>query len=281
MGALAKRDLRREVEVLLADLPEHWRLVPVRGKRPFLREWPRRARRAADSEAVGAWLERWPDCALALVTGSESGVLVIDVDAPGGDHAVDGLAAFTRLEEELGALPEGPWAETPSGGRHLFFAWPEGRPRLSNRSPEPGIDLRATNGCVVLPSGARTPNRRWRISPADLAPPPLPPRWLARILPVPRLPVRTPRPTRRPGVALHGRGERYAAAALRSAAERVANAPYGRRNDTLFREAASLARLPELDPAEIEAVLTDAALVAGLPDGEIEATIRSALRYRI
>ncbi len=279
MRGPVERDLRREVEALLADLPEHWRLVPVQGKRPVLREWPHRSVPAADREKIGAWLKRWPDCALALVTGPQSGVLVVDVDAPGGDHAADGTAAFARLQEELGRLPETPCARTPSGGWHLFFAWPEGHPHIPNRSPALGIDLRASNGCVVLPTGSRTPGRQWQTPPAGTVLPDLPVRWRARVLPLPRQPEAGPRPAWRSGVG-EARGERYAAAALRSAVERVAGALPGERNNTLFREAASLARLAGLDPSEIAAALTEAALSAGLPQSEVEATIRSALRRR-
>lgn len=75
------------------------------------------------------------------------------------------------------------------------------------------------------------------------------------------------------------RSSNYAAAALRSAAHRVAGAPDGTRNATLNREAYGVARLA-IDPAAIETVLLDAAISAGLTEHEARRTITSALRAR-
>lgn len=248
-----------------------WRLVPVGpDKVPRIRGWLDAA--SADPACWKAWLRRWPDAALALATGPAPGVLVVDVDAPGPAHAADGAAALARLEEELGPLPSAPSAASPSGGRHLFFAWPAGRDRIPSRPLSPGLDVKASSALATLPCGVRTPGRRW-LAPPDPARglPELPVRWLARLLPMP--PVPRARPTWRPPP-----GDRYAAAALRSAVERVAGAEPGTRNATLFREARSLARLDGLDRREIAARLEDAALAAGLDRREIAATISSALK---
>jgi len=68
-------------------------------------------------------------------------------------------------------------------------------------------------------------------------------------------------------------------------AEAVAMAPKGTRNNTLNREVFSIARLVELSETEIENAMTEAALRAGLGDGDggvqrIRRTITSALRKR-
>ncbi|MDW8371839.1 MAG: bifunctional DNA primase/polymerase [Geminicoccaceae bacterium] len=246
-----------------------WRLVPVRSdKVPLVKGWPSAA--SADPEQWRAWLRRWPRACLALVTGPASNVLVLDIDAPSAQHATDGRVAFEAFEASLGRLPPGPVAETPSGGRHLFFVWPRGRDRIPSRSLAPGLDLKGSGGLVTLPTGARTPGRRWLEFPdIERGLPEVPVRWLARILPLPSVPKAAP-------VWRPPPGDRYAAAALGSAVERVANAAPGTRNTTLFREAVSLARL-NLDRREIAMRLAEAAAAAGLERREVAATLRSAL----
>jgi putative DNA primase/helicase len=74
-------------------------------------------------------------------------------------------------------------------------------------------------------------------------------------------------------------GGRYAAAALSDATRQVSLALPGERNDTLFRQTASIAELVnggELDRAVVETSMTTAALTAGLSPEETQATINSA-----
>jgi hypothetical protein len=78
-------------------------------------------------------------------------------------------------------------------------------------------------------------------------------------------------------------GSRYAGAALRNAAERIVLAPVGARNHTLNTEAYSIGRLIAeglLDPQQVADTLASAAIAAGLPPRETEATLRSAFRAR-
>lgn len=73
-------------------------------------------------------------------------------------------------------------------------------------------------------------------------------------------------------------GDRYALAALQRECDDVATAPEGTRNHTLNRAAFNLGQLAAqglLDRADIEDNLRGAALVAGLPQHEINATLAS------
>ncbi len=251
-----------------------WRLIPVgTNKVPLIRRWPERAVPASDRATIRSWLARWPHAALALVTGPESGVLVLDVDTATG-HGADGAAALADLERRLGRLPPTAEAATPTGGRHLFFRWPVDVARIPSKPLAPGLDVKASGGCVTLPTGRRTPGRRWIRHPHEgLAE--LPARWRARLLPPPPR-LRTSRPA---WDAAAGDG-RYVAAALASAVERVVSAAVGTRHVTLFREAASLARLIDrgLDPQAAARALVDAATRAGLPVAEARRTVADAFR---
>jgi hypothetical protein len=98
----------------------------------------------------------------------------------------------------------------------------------------------------------------------------------ARVLAAQPTPLRRlpPRPRLIDGVS------RYASAALAHAAAAVAAAPEGTRNDVLFRETFSLARLVALDASRIAMAMRNAARAAGLPELEAQRTIASALRTR-
>jgi len=72
----------------------------------------------------------------------------------------------------------------------------------------------------------------------------------------------------------------YACGALRRAAEAVATAREGTRNETLNRETYCLARLDDLDDVTIETEMLDAALAVGLSEREARRTIAGAIRSR-
>ncbi len=258
------------VQAALAQMPRSWRLVPISSdKRPLLRGWPERA--TNDPAVIRGWLRRWPRCALALRCGPESGVLALDIDAQGETHAADGFAALAELEGELGPLPATTTAITPSAGRHLFFSWPAGIERIPSRPLVSGLDIKGSSGLVTLPTGPRTPRRRWLRPPRE-GPAELPARWRARLVPPP------PKP---PVCAPRHYSSAYVRAALERAAGEVATARPGMRNAALNREAFALARIVqsgELDVQTVAELLAAAALRAGLPTPEIKATIRSGLR---
>lgn len=92
---------------------------------------------------------------LAIATGQRSGLLVIDLDVKGGP---DGKREFARWLQGLGlALPDDmPYADTPSGGRHLWLRVPQGRAVQSRGAVLPGVDIRADGGYVLAyPSALR------------------------------------------------------------------------------------------------------------------------------
>lgn len=250
------------------------RVVPVGpDKVPRLRRWPERAVPVTDRETIREWFARWPDCALALVTGPESGVLVLDVDAPGEAHAADGFAALRALERKLGPLPATAEARTPSGGRHLLFRWPAGIGRIPSKPLRPGLDVKASGGAVTLPCGRRTPGREWARHPREgIAN--LPERWRRAIVP-------RPMPRYRMTIEI---GERDCDATRERLAERadeVARAAAGTRNQTLYRHAfwaATRAREGTLSWHEAETLLAAAGRAAGLRADEIQKTLSSARR---
>jgi len=153
-----------------------WSVLPIepRGKRPLLAWRPLQSSAAAPG-TVREWFDRWPDANVGIVTGSVSGLVVLDVDIGHG-----GAASLAALEQEHGALPVTLEAVTGGGGRHLYFRHP-GAPVMNRVGLRPGIDLRGDGGCVVAPPSVHPSGRRYawanRRSPGEVAPAPLP-RWL-------------------------------------------------------------------------------------------------------
>jgi hypothetical protein len=153
-------------------LARGWSVIPVeRGaKRPLVR-WREYQQRCPTPSELRTWFTHWPEANLAVVTGIQSGLVVLDVDAAHG--GVENLAA---LEDRHGELPATLEAITGGGGRHLYFGHPGGF--VPNRvAIEPGLDLRGDGGYVVVPPSVHPSGRpyAWRaghgpneVQPAEL-----------------------------------------------------------------------------------------------------------------
>src|SRR2546425_5015909 len=106
---------------------------------------------------VQAWLSRWPDAGIGIVTGSISRVVVLDIDCQhGGDAGVERLQQHDRRPVTVECRSGG-------GGRHLYFAHPGGLVR-NEVGLAPGFDLRGDGGYVVAPPSMHTSGARyaWR-----------------------------------------------------------------------------------------------------------------------
>ena len=124
----------------------HWSVIPMRAhdKRPLIK-WLEYQRRLATANEINEWYRRWPTANVGIVTGSISGLVVLDIDPRhGGEQS---LAQWEKAYEPLPLTLE---ARTGGGGRHLYFQHPGGV--IHNRvGIAPGIDLRGDGGCVVAP----------------------------------------------------------------------------------------------------------------------------------
>lgn len=130
-----------------------------------------------DPGVIRDWWRRWPTANVGLATGRQNGLLVLDVDAAGGNRSLRELA------RRHGPLPATLAVRTGGGGRHLYFRHPGAR----IASPEdwrPGIDLRADGAYVVAPPSLHRSGRRYewidRKGPAAVADIP---GWLRKLLP--------------------------------------------------------------------------------------------------
>lgn len=133
------------------------------GKHPQAKLAPHGLRDASDDEAmVASWWRRDPNANVAVATGA--GLLVVDGDKKEG---VDGIAAFLRLAEARGGMPETAVADTGGGGAHWWFAVPDGlypRNQQALRVGDErvrGIDVRGEGGYVVVPPSVHASGGRY------------------------------------------------------------------------------------------------------------------------
>lgn len=115
-----------------------------RGKTPLTSDGLKSA--TTDPDTIRAWWAQWPDANVAIRTGPESGVAVLDIDPRHG-----GSRTLEQLERRHGRLPRAPQALTGSGGMHLYFAYPAAGMRNSAGRIGAGIDTRGQGGYVVAP----------------------------------------------------------------------------------------------------------------------------------
>nr|BFE99310.1 hypothetical protein GCM10020241_09860 [Streptoalloteichus tenebrarius] len=254
-------------------------------KRPVLRDWEHRA--TVDPEIIHGWWAEQP-YNIGIATGP-AGLLVIDLDDAHGQpppepwaswgvrHGRDVLAFLAR---EAGAPPPPRTytVGTPRGGEHHYFLAPAGqRTRSTVGTLGWRVDTRGDGGYVIGAGSVHQGRRYTVLDPAPVAPLP---RWLAEALTPP--PPPEPRPLHLPS----RRADAYLRAIVEDEAARVAHAPVGERNITLFKAAATLGALVaggELDEWTARRVLREAAAVhlgvEGFTDTETARTITSGLRH--
>lgn len=213
-----------------------------------------------DPAELRALWSRYPGPLVGVRTGEASGLSVLDIDGPKHPEADLWLAAH-RAE-----LPATRVHSTRSGGQHLVFRHLSGvRNSQGGKSRLPkGVDTRGEGGYAIWWPAAACPVL------CDLPPAPWP-QWLLEALAAPA------RSTARAGYAPTGSNTQV----LQRLARRVIHTPEGQRNGVLFWAACRLGeeiRNGKIDERSGVAVLTGAALRAGLPESEARRTIASGLK---
>lgn len=206
---------------------------------------------------------------LAVATGPESGLFVLDVDID-PDKGIDGRESLAYLETTHGQLPHTPQQRTGRGGTQYLFRYVEGLKNSAGKLGA-GLDTRGDGGYIVVAPSRNTKGPyEWIVSPDEV---PLAdvPQWLIDLL------LTADRPAALPSA---NGTDAYARAALAGELARLAQASNGQRNDTLNRCAFSLGQLVgagALGRSEVEAALSGVAAAIGLDAHETTATIRSGL----
>ncbi|MEU8104512.1 bifunctional DNA primase/polymerase [Nonomuraea muscovyensis] len=280
----------------LAAAGRGWHVFPVAaGDKPPVKgftDWEANA--TTDPGLIRRWWS-WAPYNIGLACGP-SGLVVVDLDTPKKEGlrpppawdlpgVQDGADVLAVLCERAGQpLPfETFQVRTRRGGLHLYFTPPDGA-RLSNTEGDKGnglgwlIDTRAHGGYVLGPgSYVDLPDGTGSYEVLHNAPPaPLPPFLFQQLVTAPRpasVPVRLELPDTRRGA--------YLRAAISRELERVAAAPQGQRNGTLYLAAIALGQLVAggaLTAAEVTTLLEQQGVAIGLTAAETRHTVASGLR---
>lgn len=142
------------------------------GKHPRITNWQELA--TTDEAAIRDWWRRWPMANVGILTGTRSGLVVLDYDP--AEEAVESLAVVEAL---YGALPD--TVQVLSGrvdelsgrrGLHYYFRHPGVDISNSVRSLAPHLDVRGEGGLVVGAGSVHVTGRHyeWEIAhhPVDL-----------------------------------------------------------------------------------------------------------------
>lgn len=215
---------------------------------------------SAAPDVVGNWWWRYPDANIGLPTGQVSGVVVVDIDIRGADS---GYPGFERAQQAGYGDGWGWLVRTPSGGMHAYYL-PSAAEQRSWSLPRAHVDFRGDGGYVVVPPSRIDGAAYEVIAIAQDQPGPVDARGLRQFLDPPRAAPRVGGPP-----AWDARPDRLAAW--------VASQPEGGRNQGLFWAASRMVENGHRFDTALD-VLGDAARRTGLPDREVETTIRSAFR---
>lgn len=130
------------------------------GKHPRVK---RQAAIDATEQQWANWLQKWPGMNIGILTGSDTGVFVVDIDPRHG-----GGKSLAALIEEHGELPTTASALTGGGGTHYLFRIPQGLTIRNSAGDEnatqgiaPGIDIRGDGGLIVVEPSTTTGAYTW------------------------------------------------------------------------------------------------------------------------
>lgn len=151
------------------------------GKHPIGKLAPHgRNSATTDPEIIKGWWGEYPQANIGIITGQQSGLVVVDVDPRnGGDESKKKL-------ERLGNFPITPTAFTGGGGEHIFLQHPSNGQKIKSKSrlgEYSGVDQKGDGGYVVAPPSLHVSGEKysWKINPdkTSLA---KTPEWLLALL---------------------------------------------------------------------------------------------------
>lgn len=106
-------------------------VIPIQpgwDKKPLV-SWKEFQKRRATPEKIDGWFQKWPDANIGIVTGSISGVAVVDADSDNAEQWVTENCPATGVYQET------------SRGRHAFYK-PNDHPVKTQSGVREKIDIR-------------------------------------------------------------------------------------------------------------------------------------------
>lgn len=133
------------IEQVISYVNRGWAVSPCKDKIPLTSHVYKDA--SKDIEQIRQMFAGHQNPNAAIATGKVSGIFVVDIDVKNGAGGDESLKEFER---EHGELPHTVEAITWSGGRHIFFKYPE-KSIGCKTGIRPGIDICGDGGYVIAP----------------------------------------------------------------------------------------------------------------------------------
>ncbi len=115
------------------------------GKHPRINKWQSKA--STEKSAIQNWWKRWPTANIGLVTGKQSGLVVIDIDPRnGGDKSLQNLIdSYDGFKPVLATYE----VKTGGNGTHYYYAYDKPFKSFKKHGLGEGIDIKADGGYVL------------------------------------------------------------------------------------------------------------------------------------
>lgn len=254
------------------------------GKHPIERGWQKKA--SSDIDVVRDARRSRPYANIGLAMGGAGRLVAVDIDGEAG------RASWAELERNVCPAPVTLTSKSgrPDGGEHRIYYVPPhfDIKRLGNRASFrwSGIDTRIDNGQIVVAPSVHASGLRYTWT--TRAPIAEMPEWLFEALAAPaemtRAPAAAPAPassSSRPGGQVLDFVRPYVNKVIENGAAKIATARPGQRNSLLFATSCTVFEYhvgEGLDHVDAWGKLAAAAAAAGLPTGEVSATLAKAWR---
>lgn len=118
-------------------------IIPIRpgaDKRPYF-SWKEFQKRRATEQEIENWFSAFPNANIAIVTGTISGLVVVDADGEIGRRWVSEHLPQTSVYARTGR----------ESGYHCYFRYPVGANIPSKNGFQPKVDIKADGGYVIAP----------------------------------------------------------------------------------------------------------------------------------
>jgi putative DNA primase/helicase len=137
--------LNKKLEFYEMYVDNGWSCVPVNSaakKGSMVKSWKEFQSRIPSINEINKWMNEYPSAGIGIITGKNSGVIVLDIDPRHNGH----LSIKGKI------IPPTVSVKTGGGGTHYYFRYPEGLDTIKSRANIlPGIDLRADGGMAFAP----------------------------------------------------------------------------------------------------------------------------------
>ncbi len=146
-------DTASPLDAALAYAARGWAVFPLVTHPPFNTPATRHGLLDAshDPERIRRWWTDMPPAGIGVATGPASGIWALDIDVDPTEDK-DGWLAVREIEGLYFSLPETMTANTPRGGTHLVWTWPDGADIRNDQSGKLGLnlDVRGDGGYIVV-----------------------------------------------------------------------------------------------------------------------------------